>query len=118
MSQDFEKRSREILEESVARLDGSTRSRLTQARHAALARLEKPARQWWRSYVPAGAAAAAAVLAVMLYVQPGAVDVVRGVKNAAAVEDMDILADSEAPDFTEDTDDVEFYEWAAGEMDS
>ena len=118
MSEDFENRSREVLEESVARLDGRTRSRLTQARHAALAQLERPVRQWWRSYVPAGAAAAAAVFAVMLYVQPGVVDVVRGVKNGAVVEDMDILADSEAPDFTEDTDDVEFYEWAAGEMDS
>ena len=118
MSQDFEKRSQEVLEESVARLDGRTRSRLTQARHAALAQLEKPARQWWRSYVPAGAAAAAAVLAVMLYVQPGKVVDPRGVQNASAVEDMDILADAEAPDFTEDTDDVEFYEWAAGEVDS
>jgi negative regulator of sigma E activity len=118
MSQDFEKRSQEILEESIARLDGRTRSRLTQARHAALAQLEKPARQWWRSYVPAGAAAAAAVLAVMLYVRPGTVVEPRGPQNPATVEDMDILADAEAPDFTEDTDDVEFYEWAAGEMDS
>jgi negative regulator of sigma E activity len=117
MSQDFEKRSQEVLEESVARLDGRTRSRLTQARHAALAGLDKPARQWWRSYVPAGAAAAAAVLAVMLYVQPGTVGP-GGTQTSATVEDMDILADAEAPDFTEDTDGVEFYEWAAGEMDS
>jgi negative regulator of sigma E activity len=118
MSQDFEKRTQEILEESVARLDGRTRSRLTQARHAALAQLEKKSARSWRSYVPAGAAAAAAVLAVMLYVRPGTVVDPRGTQNAATVEDMDILADAEAPDFTEDTDDVEFYEWAAGEMDS
>jgi len=118
MTQDFEKRSQEVLEESVARLDGRTRSRLTQARHAALAQLEKPARQWWRSYVPAGAAAAAAVLAMMIFVQPGAVVGPRPPQNPSTVEDMDILADAEAPDFTEDTDDVEFYEWAAGEMDS
>jgi negative regulator of sigma E activity len=117
MSQDFEKRSKEVLEESVARLDGRTRSRLTQARHAALAQLDQPARQWWRSYVPAGAAAAAAVLAVMLYVQPGAVIEPR-LAAAPSSDDMDILADAEAPDFTEDTDEVEFYEWAAGEMDS
>ena len=32
----FEKRTQEVLEESTARLDGRTRSRLTQARHAAL----------------------------------------------------------------------------------
>ena len=60
MSQDFEKRAQEVLQESVSRLDGRTRSRLTQARHAALAQLEKPARLRWRSYVPAGAAAAPA----------------------------------------------------------
>jgi anti-sigma-K factor RskA len=115
---DFEKRSREVLEESATRLDGRTRSRLTQARHAALAQLDRPARQWWRSYVPAGAAAAAAVLAVTLYVQPGRIGEPRVASNAATVEDMDILADADAPLFTEDGDDVEFYEWAAGEVET
>ena len=67
---DFEKRTQEVLEESAARLDGHTRSRLTQARHAALAQLEQPARHWWRSYVPAGAAAAVAVLAVVMWSGP------------------------------------------------
>lgn len=110
---DLEKRTQEVLEESVSRLDGRTRSRLTQARHAALAQLEKPARQWWRSYVPAGAAAAAAVLAVMFFVgRPGAVPV------PAVTDDSEILADVDAPDFTEDSDDVDFYEWAGGEVES
>ncbi|HTU64659.1 MAG TPA: hypothetical protein VMF52_01810 [Steroidobacteraceae bacterium] len=113
---EFEKRTHEVLEESAARLDGRTRSRLTQARHAALSQLEKPARSWWRSYVPAGAAAAAAVLAVLVYTgQPGVKPPAQG---AAAVEDLEILADGDAPDFAEDGDDVEFYEWAAGEMDT
>jgi negative regulator of sigma E activity len=116
MSQDFEKRTQEILEESASRLDGRTRSRLTQARHAALAQLEKPQRQWLRSYVPAGAAAAAAVLAVIVYTgQPGdRPQLTEGTSEA----DSDLLADIEAPDFTEDGDDVEFYEWAAGEMET
>ena len=117
MSEDFEKRTQDILEESTSRLDGRTRSRLTQARHAALAQLEKPARGW-RSYVPAGAAAAAAVFAVMLYVQPGRVVETRVASNPSAVEDLDILADADAPDFTEDSDDVEFYEWAGGEVET
>ena len=117
MSQDFEKRTQEILEESAGRLDGRTRSRLTQARHAALAQLEKPARQWWRSYVPAGAAAAAAVLAVVIYTgQPGVVTPDQ--QNPDLYDDSEILADVEAPDFIEDGDDVEFYEWAAGEMET
>jgi anti-sigma-K factor RskA len=114
---EFEKRSREVLGESSERLDGHTRSRLTQARYAALAQLEKPARQWWRSYVPAGAATAAAVLAVMFYTgQP--VGEPRVATGASAVEDIDLLADADAPDFSDDGDDVEFYEWAAGEVES
>jgi len=110
---DFEKRTQEVLEESAARLDGRTRSRLTQARHAALARLDAPARSWWRAYVPAGAVAAAAVLAVIVHT--GRTGPVPGV---GAVDDTEILADVEAPDFTEDAEDVEFYEWAASEVES
>src|SRR5882672_610792 len=103
---DFEKRTQEVLEESVGRLDGRTRSRLTQARHAALAQLEQPARYWWRSYVPAGAAAAVAVLAVVMWSGPG-LD-----KQPVAVDDMELLADADAPDFADDGEDLEFYEWA------
>ena len=111
---DFEKRTQEVLEESTARLDGRTRSRLTQARHNALAQLGMPAPQWWRSYVPAGAAAAAAVRAVLFFVgRPGSV-----IPVPVATDDTEILADVEAPDFTEDSDDVDFYEWAGGEVES
>jgi negative regulator of sigma E activity len=109
---DFEKRAQEVLEESTARLDGRTRSRLTQARHAALAQLEQPARYWWRSYVPAGAAAAVAVLAVVMWTNPAERPA------ASPVEDMELLADSDAPDFVDDGDDLEFYEWAAGEVET
>ena len=31
---------------------------------------------------------------------------------------MELLADSDAPDFVDDGDDLEFYEWAAGEVES
>jgi hypothetical protein len=118
MSQDFEKRAQEVLEESASRLDGRTRSRLTQARHAALAQLEKPARQWWRSYVPAGAAAAAAVLAVIIYTgQPPGIGTPVA-SDSPVSDDAELLADTDAPDFTEDGDEVEFYEWAAGEMET
>lgn len=118
MSQDFEKRTREILEESTARLDGRTLSRLTQARHAALAAHEKPrtmfGRGWLRSYMPAGAAAVA-VLAVVMWVQrPG--DAVG--PTTGPVDDMELLADGDAPDFVNDNDDPEFYEWAAGEVET
>ena len=54
---DFEKRTRALLEESVSRTDGRIRSRLNQARHAALAQLQ-PARRrpFWRSFTLAPAA--------------------------------------------------------------
>jgi hypothetical protein len=115
----FEKRTRALLDESAGRLDGRTRSRLTQARHAALARLEKPARLWWRSYLPAGAATAAAVLAVLIWTGPGVntePQLAQG--NGSAFEDIDLLADGDAPDFVSDADEVEFYEWAAGEIET
>jgi hypothetical protein len=83
MSQDLEKRTREVLEESTARLDGRTLSRLTQARHAALDQLQQPVHRRWSRFVPA----------------------------------VDMLADSDAPVFAEG-DDLEFYEWAADEIDT
>lgn len=117
MNQDFEKRTRELLEESTARLDGRTLSRLTQARHAALAQRAEPARAWWRTWMPAGAAAAAAVLAVMIWTRPGAEPGIQMASfGGSAFEDMDLIVD--APDFVGDAEDVEFYEWASGEIDS
>jgi uncharacterized protein YfaA (DUF2138 family) len=111
---DFEKRTQEVLEESTARLDGRTRSRLTQARHAALARLDRPRARSWRTWVPAGAAAAAAGLVVVMYAgRPGPV-----AAPPVAVEDSEILADVEAPDVTVDSDELEFNEWAGGEVET
>lgn len=114
----FENRTQEVLEESAARLDGRTRSRLTQARHAALDRLERPARfAGWRSYLPTGAAAAVAVLAMTIWFGQRGVDPLPA-QATNAVEDFELLADVEAPDFATDATDPEFYEWAASEMES
>ena len=33
-------------------------------------------------------------------------------------EDLELLADVDAPDFVEDGEDLEFYEWAADELES
>jgi ferric-dicitrate binding protein FerR (iron transport regulator) len=117
----FEKRTREVLEESTAKLDGRTLSRLTQARHAALARQTASARQWWRGWAPAGAVAAAAVLVVMFWAGRGTdtrsqLATTNG--SGSALEDIDLLADGDAPDFVSDSDEVEFYEWASGEIES
>jgi hypothetical protein len=34
------------------------------------------------------------------------------------MEDLDLLTDAEAPDFVDESADVDFYEWAAGEMET
>jgi negative regulator of sigma E activity len=116
MTEEFEKRTQEVLEESAGRLDGRTRSRLTQARHAALAQLAQPARHWWRAYVPVGAAAAVAVLAVVIWSgqPPGTAQTL----VVSPVDDLELLADAEAQDFVDDGEDLEFYEWAAGEAET
>ena len=113
----FEKRAREVLEESTAKLDGRTLSRLTQARHAALEQGRKPARNWLKTWIPAGAPAAAAVLAFMVWTGP-APDATSGLSasSGSALEDIDLLAD--APEFVGEADDVEFYAWAADELES
>jgi anti-sigma-K factor RskA len=116
MTEEFEKRTHEVLEESAGRLDGRTRSRLTQARHAALAQLAQPARHWWRAYVPVGAAAAVAVLAVVIWSgqPPGTAPAL----VVSPVDDLELLADAEAQDFVDDGEELEFYEWAAGEAET
>ena len=123
MSQDskqdtpFEKRTRKVLEESASRLDGRTLSRLTQARHAALEQLQRPQRQRWHMFVPAGVAAAAALMLVMWVGGPGERKA-PAAGGPGQIEDFELLTDAEAPDFVEDGVDLEFYEWAAGELES
>lgn len=108
---DIEERARAVFDESLERIDGATRSRLTQARHAALAELERP-RARLASWLPAAALAGAAVLAVVLWLQPGrpgqpSAPVLAG----SAVEDLELLTAGDDLDMLEE--DVEFYAWAA-----
>jgi anti-sigma-K factor RskA len=117
---DFEKRTRALLEQSVSRIDGRIRSRLNQARHAALAELERPSyRPFWRSFTfaPAAGVVAAVVLAVVLWApRPG--QILPGAQGAAgAVEDLDLVADGETFDLIEQ-EDGGFYEWAVAQADA
>ena len=111
----FEKRTREVLDESASRLDGRTLSKLTQARHAALEQLQRPARPRWWAFAPAGAAAAVAVLAVMMWTGgPGSTVT----EPATALnDDLELLSDADA-EIVAEGEDLEFYEWAAGEVES
>ena len=114
----FERNARAVLQESVQRIDARTRSRLNQARQAALAAAAaKPA--WWRSFTlmpAAGAVAAALLVAVMLWHREPATELPLLDAQRSAVEDMDLLADSEGLDLVQDGDNS-FYEWAATQDD-
>jgi hypothetical protein len=118
---EFEKRTRELLEDSVQRVDGRIRSRLNQARHAAIAQTSKRPSAWRRfSLMPAAGAVAAAVLvAFVLWPHSHIGDSVTEGSGRAGVEDLDLLADSDALDLVSDeTDPGQFYEWAVDQSDS
>ena len=108
---EFERRTRTALQESVSSLDAATRSRLTQARHAAL-EAAAPRRAWFapRALVPAGALAVAVLASIIVLDQRGE----SPLRNAdgGAFADMELLADTDAFDLAEE-DDYEFIEWAA-----
>ena len=118
--EEFEKRTRALLEESVTRVDARIRSRLNQARHAALAELARSQHApWWRSFglAPAAGVAAAVVLAVVLWTsQPGQMLPVAE-NGSSAVEDLDLVADCETFDLLQQGDGG-FYEWAVAQADA
>jgi anti-sigma-K factor RskA len=115
---EFERNARVVLEHSLSHVDARTRSRLNQARHAALEAAGARSRAWWRSLTlmpTAGAAAAALLVAVVLWHrQPGGEP---AVLEAQHVEDMELLADGEALELLDGWDGP-FYEWAAAQTDN
>ena len=107
---EFERRASASLRDSADGLDGATRSRLTQARHAALSQLGQASS--WRSawlIVPGGAAAAAVLMALLLWQGNGMV--VPG-GSGTTLDDMELLADAEGYELSQEPD-LEFIEWAA-----
>jgi hypothetical protein len=117
---EFERHARERLEESVLRIDGRVRSRLNQARHAAIEQASRRPSFWRRlSLMPAASAVAAAVLVAFVlwpHTHQGESIPTEGGHTA---EDLDLLADSDALDLVSDeTDGGAFYEWAVDQSDS
>lgn len=115
---EFERRTRTMLEESVTRIDGRVRSRLNQARHAAVEAATARRRPLFSrlfTLVPtAGAVAAALMVAMVLWHGGGR----QSAGESAAVpqtQDLDLLADTDGLDLVEDGGDGSgsFYEWAA-----
>jgi len=102
---DIENRARELFDQGVDAVDFATRSRLTQARHAALAELHKP-RLRIAPWLPVTAAAAVAAIAVAVWMPQER----GGPAAVAAVDDFELLTLDEDLDMLGE--DVEFYAWA------
>ncbi len=99
----FSKQAKASFDETVEQLDGATLSKLNRARHAALAEIRQPTRQWSR-WMPATGVAAAALVAVMILQNPAGIDE----PLPAAVADMEILLGEDSIEMLED---LEFYSW-------
>lgn len=113
-SSEFERRTHALLTQSAEQLPASVRSRLTRARHAALAARSARAPSVTR-WMPLGAAVAAVLALLIVYVPHGH----RALENpvpGAGLEDIELLTDSDAVPLNGDQDvDYDFYEWAAAE---
>src|SRR3954451_20537229 len=92
----FEARARELLADSLTHVDAHVRSRLTQARHEAVAAASKRPRFTWLrayAYAPAAGRAAALAVAVFLWVaRPGAVG--PATDPLTAFDNVSLLSDS------------------------
>jgi hypothetical protein len=115
----FEERGRTLFNDSVEGLDFALRSRLTQARHAAIEAASAARRPWFfrlAVWTPAAGVTAAAVLGAVLWMgAPLGHHPVTAADGQSNLEDLDIVASSEegsgdAMDMLQD--DIEFYDWA------
>ena len=113
---EFERRAKTLFDEGVDGLDARTRSRLTQARHAAVAELAQQRDPWMRRWwLPATGLATAALLAVIVVFNLNPAANERPLAAASlAVEDIDILSGAENIELLED---MEFYAWLESEPD-
>jgi len=114
----FETRSRALFHDSVEGLDMRMRSRLTQARSAALETAQHGRFWWsgWKVWTPAAGVTAAAILGVVLWIgsplghQGGTLT-----DAQTSFEDLDLVASSDegstdAMDMLQD--DIDFYSFA------
>jgi hypothetical protein len=121
---EFERQSRLVLEESVLRIDGRVRSRLNQARQAAVEAASARRRPLFGrlfTLVPTAGAAAAALLVAMVlwHREPQLEPVVGKGEILHPAEDLDLLADGEGLDLVQDGDGSgSFYEWAADQSEA
>jgi hypothetical protein len=114
----FEMRSRVLFQDSVEALDMRIRSRLTQARSAALEAASSRRSWWfgWKMWTPAAGLTAAAVLGVILWLGSPLGHQAGTLPDAQSnFEDLDLVASSDegSADAMEMLqDDIDFYDFA------
>ena len=121
MPGEFEQRARVVLQDSVTRIDGRIRSRLNQARHAAVAEASRRPPAFWRRFAlmpAAGAVAAAVLVAFVLWPHSPQGEPPLAEGGHSTVEDLDLVADGDALDLVSEGSDGSFYEWAVDQTDS
>ena len=103
----LEQSAKALFDDSVARLDAATLSKLNQGRQAAIAELadESPARQWVR-WMPATGVATAALVAIVVLRGPADIDVPTA--SDPTITDFEILLGEDSLEMIED---LEFYSW-------
>jgi negative regulator of sigma E activity len=116
---EFERRVRAVLSERLTRIDARTRSRLNQARHAALAAAAGSRRSAWAGprFMPMTGAVAAAVLVALVWFNQRPQSTLSASEGSQpTLEVLDLVGDDEALSMMED-DDHSFYEWAVDQAD-
>ncbi len=114
----FEARSRALFHDSVEGLDFALRSRLTQARNAAIEAAAVGRRPWFFRLgvlTPAAGVTAAAVLGAFLWLGSPLGHHAVTVADGSSLEDLEIVAAADesggdAMDMLQD--DIDFYDWA------
>ncbi|HEU5468594.1 MAG TPA: hypothetical protein VFU77_04750 [Steroidobacteraceae bacterium] len=108
----LERKSRAAFDASVEAQDGPTRSRLARARRAALDELDRRRLGIAAAWLPAGAAAAALV-AALLWQREDAGEARPAQASPVAFDDLEIVAGGE--DFDMLREDQDFVAWAAAQ---
>lgn len=120
----LEERGRQLFDASVENLDMRIRSRLNQARHAALEAALRPRARFLRLSIWTSAAGvtAAGVLGIAIWLGSPLIHQAQpNPENQTNLEDLEIVAstDEGAGDAMEMLqDDIEFYDWAADKASS
>jgi anti-sigma-K factor RskA len=115
----FERQASEALKAGADGLDAHIRSRLTQARFAAVEEARKARAGFeWRTWVPAGSLAVAAVLAVALWSGRSPQETGNTAPAVAVaqspMDDFELLTTNENFELLEE---LEFYAWVEDETD-